>query len=340
MMLGAVETAKKHWTFEKDADDIGWLLFDQVDSPVNVMNSSVMFELDTMISQLTSENLKGLVITSSKASGFIAGADISEIEGIHTEQEAVLKTQQGHEILNKIEQLPFPTLALISGFCLGGGLELALSCTYRIAEDIHKTRLGLPEVMLGLNPGWGGTVRLPKLIGAPAAFNLILNGHNISAKAAEKLGLVDKAVPTRHLKAVARRYILTAVKPQKASPMQALTNQKLARTFLAKAMRKRVQQKVRPEHYPAPFAIIDAWEKYGVDSDEANLKSCEVFGRLLQTDTSKNLIRVFFLQEKLKKITRHIHFKAKHVHVVGAGIMGGDIAGWCGLRGLDVTLQE
>lgn len=340
MSLGAVETTKKHWTFEKDSDDIGWLLFDQADSPVNVLNSSVMFELDAHISQIASEKLKGLIITSTKESGFIAGADITEIEDIHSEEEAVEKTLKGHDIIQKIEDLPFPSLALISGFCLGGGLELALGCTYRIAEDVQKTRLGLPEVMLGLNPGWGGTLRLPKLIGAPAAFNLILNGHNVSAKSAERLGLVDKAVPSRHLKAVARRYILTGVKPHQATRLQSLSNQKLSRTFLAKAMRKRVQQRVREEHYPAPFAIIDAWEKYGVDSKEATQKSCEVFGRLLQTDTAKNLIRVFFLQEKLKRITRNIDFKAKHVHVVGAGIMGGDIAAWCALRGLNVTLQD
>jgi len=336
----------KHWRLEADQEPILWLFFDKQDASVNTMDHEVMKELSDIIDNLAMDKgykeYKAVVIASAKKNGFIAGADITQFSEFKESHEAIELLREGQQIFDKIENLTQTTVALIDGFCLGGGLELALACRYRVAEDGSKTRLGLPEVKLGIHPGWGGTVRLPRLIGAPQALNMILSGHTVTGKAAAKLGLVDVAVPRRHLVAAAKYYALKSIelKPRKKNVIHKLMDYKLSRTLLALYLRKKLNEKVSAEHYPAPFQAIDNWEQLGVEGNAPMEREAETCGKLFLSETSQNLVRVFFLQERLKSLAKESLFTPKRVHVVGAGTMGGDIAAWCALQGLYVTLQD
>lgn len=330
-----------HWRLEGDKDQVLWLAFDRQNASVNTINREVMEELSDILDTLAkSTDYKGVVIVSAKKQGFIAGADISQFGKFKNIEEGVDLLRQGQLIFDKIENLKMPTVALIDGFCLGGGLELALACRYRVAEEGAKTRLGLPEVKLGIHPGWGGTVRLPRLIGAPQAFNMILSGHTVSGKAAAKLGLVDAAVPKRHLVSAAKYYVLQSAKPRQSSKLNQIINNKIARTVLAAYLRKKLRAKASPEHYPAPFQVIDNWEQVGIYGHAPMEKEAKTCGKLFFSETSENLVRIFFLQERLKGLAKESQFAPQHVHVIGAGTMGGDIAAWCALQGMRVTLQD
>jgi 3-hydroxyacyl-CoA dehydrogenase/enoyl-CoA hydratase/3-hydroxybutyryl-CoA epimerase len=236
--------------------------------------------------------------------------------------------------------MQYPTVALVRGFCLGGGLELALACRYRIVVDEPGTRLGLPEVMLGIVPGWGGMKRLPRLAGAPAALDLMLTGRTIDARRAKRIGVADECVPARIMENTARGILMALPPPRRLGFPLSLTLNPLVRPIIAAQARKEVAKRARREHYPAPYAILDIWVKYGGNalavpaSDPASIPS------LLKTPAAANLIRLFGLQERLKSLGKEDGFKAQRVHVVGAGTMGGDIAAWCALRGLTVTLQD
>ena len=190
-----INPSYKHWRLETDFAHILWLCFDKENASVNTIDPEVMKEFSSILDDLEKDTTHaGVIIASAKKNGFIAGADISQFTKFRDIAEATRALSLGQDILNRLENLKMPVVAMIDGFCLGGGLELALACHYRVAEEGPKTRLGLPEVKLGIHPGWGGTVRLPRLLGAPAALNMILDGHTVSGKAAAKLGLVDTAV--------------------------------------------------------------------------------------------------------------------------------------------------
>lgn len=331
----------KNWRLETDDNQILWLYFDKENSSVNSIDFTVMDELSDILDSIASDkSVKGLVIASGKSSGFIAGADITLFNKFKDIDHAYSLLRKGQHIIDKLEMLQIPTVAMINGFCLGGGLELVLGCRYRVAEDGPKTRLGLPEVKLGIHPGWGGTVRLTRLIGAPQAMNLILSGHTISAKAAAKLGFVDAAVPKRQLIHAAKYYIANHPAPHRPSLWQTVTNMRYARQILGYFIRKQLNKKVSSVHYPAPFHALDNWEHVGVAGDAAYDREAKSCAKLFFSDTSMNLVRVFFLQEKLKGLAKDVHFKPQHIHVIGAGTMGGDIAAWCALRGFTVTLQD
>lgn len=339
--MKAIQTFK-HWRLETDSDQILWLYFDKQHASVNTIDREVMEELSTIVDSLTNDTLhKGVILTSAKKSGFIAGADISQFTKFKDIDDATNALLQGQHILNKLEALKIPTLAMINGFCLGGGLELALACRYRVAEESSKTRLGLPEVKLGIHPGWGGTVRMPRLIGALQGMNMVLSGHTVSAKAAAKLGFVDAAVPKRQLVHAAKYYILQKPAPHKATTLESLTNKKIVRQVIGQYLRKKLKEKINPMHYPAPFHALDNWEHVGVeDSQPAYEREAKSCGKLFFSDTCQNLVRVFYLQEKLKGLAKETAFVPKHVHVIGAGTMGGDIAAWCAVQGFTVTLQD
>ncbi|MBX3708917.1 MAG: enoyl-CoA hydratase/isomerase family protein [Gammaproteobacteria bacterium] len=331
----------KHWWLETDSDHILWLYFDKQHASVNTIDREVMEEFSTIIDSLTNDTThKGVIIASAKKSGFIAGADISQFTQFKDIDEAVSILLLGQQILEKLENVKLPVVAMIYGFCLGGGLELALACHYRVVEESGKTRLGLPEVKLGIHPGWGGTVRLSRLIGAPQALNLILNGHTVSGKAAAKLGFVDAAVPKRQLVTAAKYYILNKPPRRKPTALQALTNQKIMRQIIGYYVRRQVQQKVNPIHYPAPFHVLDNWEHIGVEAHAAYEREAKSCGKLFFSETCQNLVRVFFLQDKLKGLAKDTSFSPRHIHVIGAGTMGGDIAAWCAVQGFTVTLQD
>jgi 3-hydroxyacyl-CoA dehydrogenase/enoyl-CoA hydratase/3-hydroxybutyryl-CoA epimerase len=330
----------KHWRLETDADKVLWIHLDKADSATNTLSEEVLGELDQLLTRVTEQRPAGAIFLSDKANGFIAGADIKLIERLNSVDDPEAEVRTSQALFDRIEGLPFPTCAAIHGFCLGGGLELALACDYRVADEDPSTRLGLPEVMLGVHPGWGGTVRLPRLIGAIEALPLMLQGKTVVAKKAQKLGLVDYAVARRQLLPAAKRTVLE--QPRRRTPdwKGNLTNQPWLRKPLAWKMREEVGKKARPEHYPAPYAIIDLWEKNtGSDRDKLAAEA-HSFVQLAKTEASQNLIRVFFLQERMKELGKGGDFRPKRVHVVGAGTMGGDIAAWCASRGMTVTLQD
>lgn len=333
----------KHWRLEPDADKVLWLYFDKHNSSVNTLDKEVMGEFSSILDKLSeTEEYSALIIGSGKKSGFIAGADVSQFDKFKNEEAAVELLKLGQQIFSKLEGLRIPTVAMIEGFCLGGGLELSLACHYRVAEDGKKTRLGFPEVRLGIQPGWGGSVRMPRLIGGMEGLSLMLSGHTVSAKAAAKLGFVDAAVPKRHLLKAAKYYAQQNPGSHKPSTLQALTNHKLVRPILAKVIRHKLTSKVNPTHYPAPYQILNNWENNGVEGQEAFTHEAQSCGSLFMTETSRNLVRVFFLQEKLKSLgkAKDLTTIQQHVHVVGGGTMGGDIAAWCALQGCKVTLQD
>lgn len=333
----------KHWALQTDAEGTVWLGLNRQDATVNTMNDSVLDELNGLLQEISQmPRAKGLVIHSLKRKGFIAGADINVIAHFTNPAEAVDFLRKGQAVFSRLEQLPIPTVCMIDGFCMGGGLELALACDYRIATDHHDTRLGLPEILLGFHPGWGGTVRLPRLIGGFHALSeLILSGASISAAKAKQLGLLDDVVPLRQLKRAATFYIANKPAKHKPSFLQSLSHYAWIRRLMAHVLRREVAKKVSKNHYPAPFAVIDLWEKEGGFDERAYLKEADSVEQLItQGKTSANLVRAFLLRERMKGYAKDCDFQAKHVHVIGAGVMGGDIAAWCALRGLTVTLQD
>lgn len=331
----------KHWRLETDADNILWVYFDKQNESVNTLDHDSMAELNSIVDLLAKDTQhKGVIFASAKKNGYIAGANISEFNKFKDVNEAVAMLKQGQGIYAKIEALKLPTVAMINGFCLGGGTELVLSCRYRVIEDSSKTRIGLPEVKLGIFPGWGGSVRMPRLIGGLQGMNMVMTGSLVSGKAAAKIGFVDVAVPMRQLVHAAKYYILNKPAPHKPSWFQNLTNKAPLRNILANIMRKKLRAKVNPMHYPSPFEVLDNWESAGVEGQLPFDREAQGCGKLFFSETSRNLVRVFFLQERLKGIAKESNFNPQRVHVVGAGTMGGDIAAWCAMRGLQVTLQD
>lgn len=330
----------KHWRLEMDACDLAWLALDQQDTSTNVLSAEVLNELSQVLDELTQKTPKGLVVLSAKANGFIAGADVGEFTQLNDETEATALIERGQSIFDRLEALPFPTVARIHGFCLGGGLELALACRYRIALDDAKTRLGLPEVLLGIHPGFGGTMRLPRLIGAPAAMELMLSGRTIDARRALRLGLVDRMVPLRQLDRAASALASQKSRRHRPNMLKRLTNHRLVRPALAWYLRREAEKKAEPSQYPAPFALIDLWREHGHDPKRMLHGEARSVARLITGETARNLVRVFFLRERLRSLGRSGEFSAQRVHVIGAGTMGGDIAAWCASRGFTVTLQD
>jgi 3-hydroxyacyl-CoA dehydrogenase / enoyl-CoA hydratase / 3-hydroxybutyryl-CoA epimerase len=330
----------KHWRIETDRDRLVWLSFDKQGAATNTLSQDTLAELDAALDAVRDLAPRGLVIRSAKASGFIAGADVEEFTRIQAPQDALSIVRRGWDTFSKLAALPFPTVALIDGFCMGGGLELALACRYRVAVDQPGTRLALPEVMLGILPGWGGVKRLPRLVGPLAALDLMMTGRSVDARRARRMGLVDAAVPPRIKENAARMTALEAPRPRRLPLAQALMNMPFMRPLVASMARRQLRAKARPEHYPAPYAILDLWQRYDGDPLAPHPDDPASVAALAAGDTARNLVRIFFLQERLKSLGKESDFRARHVHVVGAGVMGGDIAAWCAMRGLTVTLQD
>ncbi len=329
----------KHWRLNRDDDGIAWLDFDTADSATNTLSTEAMSEFDHMLSALSAAAPRALVIASAKPAGFIAGANIEEFTHIDSADGARELVKRGWDIFNRLAQVSYPTLALIRGHCMGGGLELSLACRYRIAVDEPGTRLALPEVMLGIVPGWGGMKRLPEVVGPAAALDMMLTGKGMDAKRAKRIGLVDAAVPPRVMHNAARTLVLSGAPKRELPWLQKLMAGPLKSVVAGKA-RKQVAAKAPPEHYPAPYAIIDTWAKYGGNALAVPADDSASLDAIFRSPTVKNLIRVFFLQERLKGFGKESDFAPQRVHVIGAGVMGGDIAAWCALRGMTVTLQD
>ena len=331
---------RRYWQLTHDRDDIAWLTIDCPDQSTNTLSAAVLEELGSVVDELMGARPRGLVVSSGKDSGFIVGADVREFKELSDPVETARMISQVHEMFSRIEGFSFPSVARIHGFCLGGGLELALACRYRVALDDSGTRLGFPEVLLGLHPGFGGTVRSIERIGVLGAMDLMLTGRNLDARRAQKLGLIDRAVPARHLDSAVRRLILQSPAPKKPSVIAKLANTTVTRPLVAWALRRQVTKRAAEPHYPAPHALIKLWQAQGGNRSDMFRAEAESIGQLFVSETSRNLQRLFFLQERLKSMGRGTDSAVRHVHVVGAGTMGGDIAAWCAMRGMRVTLQD
>ncbi len=327
----------RHWKLKTDEDGIAWLVIDKQGAGANVLSEDVITELDDVLSAIEHEAPKGLVIRSGKPGGFIAGADIGEFRDTTKVADIEARLTRAHGIIDRLDKLKLPTVAVIHGYCLGGGLEVALACDYRIAID--DASLGFPEVLLGLHPGLGGTVRLTRLINPLQAMTYMLTGKSIYARPAKALGLVDAVTQERHIRAAVQAALAGDLKTARAGLSVMLFNSEPGRKLLAKRMRTEAENKAPAEHYPAPSALINLWSQYG--GDPAAMQKAEVasFSRLLVTPASQNLVRVFFLREKLKSFSDG-KWQGRRIHVIGAGAMGGDIAAWCAWHGFTVSLAD
>ncbi len=330
-----------HWHTELRQDGIAVLSLDRKDSPVNAMSQDVLLELGDIVERLAIDPPKGVVVRSTKAAGFIAGADLKEFQEFDRRGTVNDAIRRGQNVYQKLAELPCPTVAAIHGHCLGGGTELALACRYRVASNDASTRIGLPETQLGIFPGWGGSSRLPQLVGAPAAMDMMLTGRTLSASAARGIGLVDKVAAPAVLVDAAVSLLQSGVtRPFKQRATAWATNTWPARKLLAPQMAKQVARKAKKDQYPAPYALISTWERTGGSPIQKRLDAeRRAVVKLASSPTARNLIRIFFLTERLKGLGGK-DSGIQHVHVVGAGVMGGDIAAWAAYKGFTVTLQD
>ncbi|HEV7714984.1 MAG TPA: 3-hydroxyacyl-CoA dehydrogenase NAD-binding domain-containing protein [Steroidobacteraceae bacterium] len=328
------------WKMERDAEGIVWLTLDKPGSSTNVLGRAVLEELGALLAPLAGDTPRGVVVRSGKKNGFVAGADIKEFTGFKSATDAYGLIRAGQLVLERLESLPCPTVAAVHGFALGGGLELALACRYRVAVGDDRLTMGLPEVQLGIHPGFGGTVRTVRLIGVKPAMDMMLTGRPVRSDKALRLGLVDRLVTMADLETASRDII--AKKPPRHRPpfAEQVLSWPIVRSFVKPALVAQVAKKAKREHYPAPYAIVDLWAEHGARGQQAYEAEARSIAHLFTTETARNLVRVFLLQDRLKAMGGKGSPPVNHVHVVGAGVMGGDIAAWCALRGLTVTLQD
>ncbi len=324
----------RHWRLEEDGSYLIATL-DVADSSANILTQGVLQELDGLIGTVEGTTSAGLIIRSAKPSGFIVGADVREFERVGDVTRAAEIARAGQQVFNRLAALPLPTAAVIHGHCLGGGLELALACNYRIAREDEATRLGLPEVRLGIHPGFAGTVRLPPLVGPLAALDLMVSGRSVGARQAKRLGLVDDAVPERHLLQAAHSYLARGRGRRRARLGRRLPGWWPLRPVVYRRVVRQLQRRVNPDHYPAPYRIAELWRGRAGQEQEA-----QSLGELLVSRSSRNLVHVFLLGEELKRQGRAHPHEVERVHVIGAGVMGGDIASWCAQQGFSVSLQD
>ncbi|GMR12257.1 MAG: fatty acid oxidation complex subunit alpha FadJ [Gemmatimonadota bacterium] len=341
-------------SFEVDEDGIGWITFDDPNRKLNILDEPVMRRLATVLDSATSlaedGSMTALIVRSGKARGFVAGADVTAIEAVEDPAEGEQASRLGQEIFGKLEALPVPTTAAIHGLCLGGGTELALSCDYRLASDSPTTGIGLPEVMLGILPAWGGTTRLPRLVGLQAALDLLLSGGRARASKAKRIGLVDEIFPKELFDEKAKAFASDRAdgKPPKPRPRGKLVTRLLdgtppGRAVVLRMARKQVMKRTGG-HYPAPLKILDVVKKGGrVRQATALALEADAAGQLIVSSVSKNLIHIFNLNEAAKKGLGALDAEATHVGrlgVLGAGVMGGGIAQLAAYKGIVVRMKD
>ncbi len=334
-------TDYQHLHTSIDNQQIFWLGIDVSGSTTNLLNSAVLDELSHACVQARAQDAAGLVIYSAKPGIFSEGLDISILQAAKTKPDILAIVQQGQQVCQQFENLGIPTVALLAGSCQGGGLDLALAMDYRIAADSPETRLGSPETRQGIHPAFGGTVRLIARLGMRDAMSLMLNGYSIPANEALHKRLVDTCVPTAALNTTALQYI--AQRPAKSKPPAStrLLNHPAARLLLASQLRSQLaQRQIRPEQYPAPHALVSLWQKHGGNPQAMFAAEAESVAELALGDTAQNLMRLDQVRETLKSFGDRNQFKPQRVHVIGAGHLGREIAAWCSLSGLQVTLQD
>jgi 3-hydroxyacyl-CoA dehydrogenase/enoyl-CoA hydratase/3-hydroxybutyryl-CoA epimerase len=352
-MAATIEAANP--TLEIDPQGIGWVTFDDPERKHNVLDEVVMRRLADIVEEVarrgSAGEVRAVVFRSGKPASFIAGADVDAIAAIEGPDDGQAKALLGQAIYLDLEALAVPTVAAIHGLCLGGGLELALACRYRVCSDHASTRLGLPEVQLGLLPGWGGTTRLPRLIGLQAALGLLLTGDAIGAERARKLGLVSEVYPAAIFEDKVFDFALAmpSMPPGASRPRRGLRTRLLEdtvpgrRIVLAAARRKVVKR--TSGHYPAPLRILDVVGKSaGRGVKEALALEASTFGELAATSVHRNLLHVFRLRERARKTDRAVPGaepgEIRRIGVVGAGVMGGGVAQLAAYNDLDVRLKD
>jgi len=327
------------WHLDVDGA-IARLVIDVPDRPINAFSRAVIDELDALLDEIAGRSeLRTLVLCSGKPDMFIAGADITELQAIAEREQALAASRGGQRVFQKLADLPQCTIAVIDGPCLGGGCECALACDFRIATDNRKCQIGLPEVQLGIIPGWGGTQRLPRCIGLAKAAPLILSGKPVDGRKAQKLGLVDGYLATAFLEQGVQRFISALDDKRKRTALIARRRSRGSRMLEALPgvrgyMLSKAERSVRDkggEHYPAPLAAVAAMrEGLGTDLAEGLEREAEHFAAVALTPEAQNLTALFFAMEALKKGARKAGEQARPVQragVLGAGVMGGGI-GW------------
>ncbi len=344
--LDTLADSLKDWRLSVDREGIGWAVFDREGSSANALGKRPLEELARIVGfaedGARTGKLKGLVFISGKERGYIVGADINEFELLTSQAEVIEQISAVNQLFDRIEKLPIPVVAAVHGVCVGGGLELILACHWRIATRDPSTRVGFPEVKLGIFPGFNGTVRSIRQAGPMAAMQAMLSGSMISASAARGMNLIDELVATRDsLRWAARKAVLQKRRSKPAGLAKSLLAKWPAAQMLARKMREEVRKKAREDHYPAPYRLIDLFEQHAGDLNAMKRAETKAFAPLILSDQSKSLRRVFKLSEALKaQAPRGLKWKPLRVHVIGAGTMGADIAGVCVAAGMEVTLQD
>ncbi len=344
-MTGALPSLKD-WRFSIDGQGIAWAVFDREGESQNALGRRPLEELGQIVVHVEAGardgSIVGLVFQSGKPKGFIVGADVREFEQFTSAAQVVEAIRPVLDMLDRIEALPIPVVCAIHGFCLGGGLELALACHWRIATRDDATRLGFPEVRLGIFPGFNGTWRSIRQVGPAAAMQAMLTGSMIRATAARAMGLVDELVASPHALAwAARKAIARKRRSKPAGQAVSLLRRWPLRGVVASRMRAETAKKAREDHYPAPYRLIDLFAEHGGSLLRMKAEETKAFAPLMVSDTARNLRRVFHLSEMMKaQAPKDLAFKVRRVHVIGAGVMGADIAGWCAAAGFEVSLQD
>lgn len=347
--LRKVTLMGKNIKFRVD-DGFAIIEFDEPDSKVNVLSAEVLKEFDEIISQIcAASGLKGVILFSNKPDIFIAGADIKEIEKITVASEGQEKARAGQKIINRLENLSIPSIALINGACLGGGLEFVLACDWRLCSFSEKVKLGLPEVKLGIIPGFGGTKRLPRLVGLRKGLEMILSGEVVSGKDAFKIGLVDGLAMNNRLLEEGKLFLNTHSRKRTTfrPKLKGIMAKVLDRTFLGQAVlkdqTKKFVLKTTKGQYPAPLKALEVvTANYNSSLDAALEREAVAFGSLVIGEISKSLVSVFYLVEKYKKV-KWVEALPRKIHkcgLLGAGVMGGGIAQLFSYYGIQVRMKD
>jgi len=337
------------FTYEINADGIAILTFDLPGEKVNKLTTQAMEEFSALLDELAAqEKINALVFRSGKDTNFIVGADIAEIRNITDSEAGERLARRGQAVFSKLEALPFPTVAAIHGPCMGGGMELALACGYRIISNDQKTALALPEVKLGIIPGFGGTQRLPRLVGLTNALDMILSGKSVYARKTRKIGLADevtyKEILLQRALVMAKTGIgkprKTAVRAKRPFVIRLIEGNPLTRNLIYRTAYRNVLKETHG-NYPAPLAALES-VRYGMahHGEAGYIQEAKVLGRLAPTEVSKNLISVFYLNEMLRKDPHPSSITVTHAAVLGAGVMGGGIAQLFAERGVTVRVKD
>lgn len=336
----------KDWKYSVDMEGIAWAVFDREGSSANALGRRPLEELAAIIAAVEEgakkRSIRGLVLISGKERGFIVGADINEFENFTSEAQVIEMLRPVNALLDQIERLSVPVVAAIHGVCVGGGFELVLACHYRIATRDDSTRVGFPEVKLGIFPGFNGTARSIRQAGAKTAMTHMLTGQFVRSSTARAIGYIDELVASPGaLRWAARKAVLQKRRSEAPGALKKVLSSWPARALLSKVMRNDVGKKVREDHYPAPYRLIDLFEAHGGDYDGLKLAESRYFAPLLVSEQSRSLQRAFKLSEVLKaQAPKDVKWRPQRAHIIGAGTMGADIAGWCVTNGMEVTLQD